>query len=215
VTSSQDSTVKFWNIMETSGKADHIIKIAQAPVWKVRYTPFGEGFVTLVMHTLLRGENNLMLWDRNDLRSPVHTFYGHSDMVLEFAWRKKPDTSKYQLVTWSKDLTLRLWSIDADLQRQVGHEVEDTEERVDEDEDIMVTEGASSQIDEMSEDLGVVDAVEMSENGDTFMFCDVPEEDVPVVISSPVINSVINSQPLRRTNSLLGEICFRCGPWRR
>jgi hypothetical protein len=53
---------------------------------QVRYTPFGDGLVTLVLNTLVRRENNLMLWNTHNLMSPVHTFYGHTDMVLEFGY---------------------------------------------------------------------------------------------------------------------------------
>jgi hypothetical protein len=27
-----------------------------------------------------------MMWNTHNLMSPVHTFYGHTDMVLEFGW---------------------------------------------------------------------------------------------------------------------------------
>lgn len=191
VTASQDSTVKFWNIA-SPGKAEHVMKIAQAPVWKVRYTPFGDGLLTLMMHTLLRGENNLMLWDRNDLRSPVHTFYGHSDMVLEFDWRQLPSTSKYQLVTWSKDLTLRLWTINNDLQRQVGQVLDDTEDKIDEE-------------DKLDEEVEV--AEDKEEVGDAIEACEINEKlsfdpmDDAVVVASPIVNPL----SLRRQDSLFGS----------
>ena len=108
-TSSQDSTVMFWNLANPS-KAEATIKTSGAPVWQLQHTPFGTGLLTLVMHTVLRGENNLMVWSRTDLRAPVHTFYGHTDMVLNFGWRcPRPEDSRTRLVTWSKDGTLRLW----------------------------------------------------------------------------------------------------------
>ena len=83
VSSSADNSVKLWNVSRPR-QPDNIIKVPRAPVWKVRYTPFGDGLVTLVLNTLVRRENNLMLWNTHNLMSPVHTFYGHTDMVLEF-----------------------------------------------------------------------------------------------------------------------------------
>ena len=108
-TSSQDSTVQFWNLASPS-KSENTIKTSGAPVWQLQHTPFGSGLLTLVMHTVLRGENNLVLWNRTDLRAPIHTFYGHTDMVLNFGWScARPGDSRTRLVTWSKDCTLRLW----------------------------------------------------------------------------------------------------------
>lgn len=37
---------------------------------------------------LRRGENSLMLWSLTDLSHPVHSFVGHTDVVLEFDWRR-------------------------------------------------------------------------------------------------------------------------------
>ena len=88
MSSSADNSVKLWNVLRPR-QPDNIIKVPRAPVWKVRYTPFGDGLVTLVLNTLVRRENNLMLWNTHNLMSPVHTFYGHTDMVLEFGYEKK------------------------------------------------------------------------------------------------------------------------------
>ena len=37
---------------------------------------------------LRRGENSLLLWNLTDLSNPVHSFVGHTDVVLEFGWRR-------------------------------------------------------------------------------------------------------------------------------
>ena len=60
-----------------------------------------------------------MLWNNNDLAAPVHKFYG-PDMILDLAWRQSPDTNRCQLVTWSKDLALRLQEISLQLQERCG-----------------------------------------------------------------------------------------------
>jgi len=37
---------------------------------------------------LRRGENSLLLWSLSDLSNPVHTFVGHTDVVLDFDWKR-------------------------------------------------------------------------------------------------------------------------------
>ena len=41
----------------------------------------------MVVPSLRREENNLLLWNYHDLSNPVHTFSGHQDVILEFQWR--------------------------------------------------------------------------------------------------------------------------------
>ncbi|XP_058484871.1 GATOR complex protein WDR59 isoform X3 [Solea solea] len=114
-TSSQDNSVRFWDYRQPRKYLN--ILSCQVPVWKARYTPFSNGLVT-VMVPQLRRENSLLLWSTLDLNSPVHAFVGHDDVVLEFRWRPQKEGSKdYQLVTWSRDQTLRIWRVDPQLQR--------------------------------------------------------------------------------------------------
>ncbi|XP_070188764.1 GATOR2 complex protein WDR59-like isoform X3 [Littorina saxatilis] len=129
VTASQDGYVKLWdytNPKKCFGSTD-----SGAPVRRARYTPFGAGLVTVVVPQLKRGENSLYLWKitkQSDM-SPVHTFVGHKDVVLEFQWRKQPEGSRdQQLVTWSRDQSLRIWRIDPNLQRLCGHDGGDSGE---------------------------------------------------------------------------------------
>ncbi|XP_074645024.1 GATOR2 complex protein WDR59-like isoform X3 [Tubulanus polymorphus] len=124
-TSSQDCTVKFWDV--TSPRKATSMLSSSAPVWRARFTPFGQGMVTVVVPQLRRGENSLLLWNKNDLLQPVHTFVGHTDVVLEFEWRKQVgvDGGDYQLVTWSKDQSLRIWRIDPHLQKLCGPDSND------------------------------------------------------------------------------------------
>ncbi|XP_061878658.1 GATOR2 complex protein WDR59-like [Entelurus aequoreus] len=114
-TSSQDNSVRFWDYRQPRKYLN--ILSCQVPVWKARYTPFSNGLVT-VMVPQLRRENSLLLWSTLDLNSPVHAFVGHDDVVLEFQWRpQKEGTKDYQLVTWSRDQTLRIWRVDPQLQK--------------------------------------------------------------------------------------------------
>ncbi|KAJ4922273.1 hypothetical protein JOQ06_021617, partial [Pogonophryne albipinna] len=115
-TSSQDNSVRFWDYRQPRKYLN--ILSCQVPVWKARYTPFSNGLVT-VMVPQLRRENSLLLWSSLDLNSPVHAFVGHDDVVLEFQWRPQKEGSKdYQLVTWSRDQTLRIWRVDPQLQKE-------------------------------------------------------------------------------------------------
>ena len=97
--SSADNTIKMWScdtVGSSSPDHDQPINIFHAnasPVWKLKFTPFGEGLVTLdTSHT----SNNLMLWSASPKRSnkgPVHKFYNHADAVQEFAWRNEDQAS--------------------------------------------------------------------------------------------------------------------------
>ncbi|KAK6632142.1 hypothetical protein RUM44_007172 [Polyplax serrata] len=120
---SQDGTVKFFDV--TNPKcAESVIQTA-SPIWRAKYTPFGEGLVTVVVSLTQRGDNGLLLWNLSNQSIPVHTFVGHTDVVLEFEWRRnRAELSDYQLITWSKDQTLRIWRIVPFLQKLCGHELE-------------------------------------------------------------------------------------------
>uniref|UniRef100_A0A3Q2DLS9 WD repeat domain 59 n=1 Tax=Cyprinodon variegatus TaxID=28743 RepID=A0A3Q2DLS9_CYPVA len=113
-TSSQDNSVRFWDYRQPRKYLN--ILSCQVPVWKARYTPFSNGLVT-VMVPQLRRENSLLLWSTLDLNSPVHAFVGHDDVVLEFQWRPQKESKDFQLVTWSRDQTLRIWRVDPQLQK--------------------------------------------------------------------------------------------------
>ncbi|KAL3280859.1 hypothetical protein HHI36_004087 [Cryptolaemus montrouzieri] len=126
-TCSQDNTVKFFDTTNPR-KAEYILT-TNAPVWRARYTPFGNGLITVVVPQLRRGENSLLLWNTANRATPMHTFTGHKDVVLEFEWRhKRPGDSCFQLITWSKDQTLLVWKIEPFLQKLCGYEPEDPQE---------------------------------------------------------------------------------------
>ncbi|XP_043265294.1 GATOR complex protein WDR59 isoform X1 [Colletes gigas] len=123
-TSSQDCTVKIFDI-SCPRRAESIVT-TDSPVWRARYTPFGEGLVTIVVPQLRRGENTLLLWNTTNLSTPIYTFIGHTDVVLEFQWRhQKLENSDYELITWSKDQCLRIYKIDPFLKKLCGHGIDD------------------------------------------------------------------------------------------
>ncbi|KAL2918427.1 hypothetical protein HK105_201828 [Polyrhizophydium stewartii] len=116
ITCSQDMLVKFWNI--TQPRLCQSTITTTAPVWRSRFTPFGDAVVTMPH----RRDNNLYLWSCDDKTTPIYTFSGHTDSPIEFVWRHQDD--HFQLVTWSKDQTLHLWPVSKELVQACGHRVE-------------------------------------------------------------------------------------------
>ncbi|XP_015789325.1 GATOR complex protein WDR59 isoform X2 [Tetranychus urticae] len=112
-TCSQDCTVKFWEL-STVIQEEPVVLPTKLPVWRAKFTPFRDGLITVVVPQLRRtGDiNSLWLWNTNNLEQPVHSFFGPTDVVIDFGWRWKPDISAAELVTWSKDSTLRIWTVD-------------------------------------------------------------------------------------------------------
>ncbi|KAL0274103.1 UNVERIFIED_CONTAM: hypothetical protein PYX00_006613 [Menopon gallinae] len=129
---SQDGTVKFFDV--TNPKCTESVIQTAAPVWRARYTPFGEGLVTVLIPQTRRAENSLLLWNLSNQSIPVYTFVGHTDVVLEFEWRKQRlDASEYQLITWSKDQSLRTWRIEPFLQKLCGYDMDGDSQELGED----------------------------------------------------------------------------------
>ncbi|XP_054717555.1 GATOR complex protein WDR59-like [Uloborus diversus] len=123
-TSSHDCTVKFWDVT-VPAKMEDTLQVS-CPVWRAQYTPFGHGLLTVVVPPLRRGDNSLLLWDMNNFTNAVHKFFGHSDVVVEFGWKKPSDVSKdYQLITFARDHCLRTWLVDINLQKSCGLKVQD------------------------------------------------------------------------------------------
>ncbi|KDQ10706.1 hypothetical protein BOTBODRAFT_639736 [Botryobasidium botryosum FD-172 SS1] len=139
VTCSLDTTIKFWEIDMLSrlpevSLGDDTHRTAEAtykpvaeihtsyPVWRARHLPFGHGVLSLPH----RGENYLELWRRDQPKTPVERIIGHEDVVKEYVWRTRGglnndfDDREFQLVTWSKDRTLRLWPIDQSTLEKTG-----------------------------------------------------------------------------------------------
>ena len=116
VSSSLDLEVKFWNISgnnEIPNQMTAKFISGESPVWKVRYTPFGDGLVTLAEKAELHSENDLLLWKVSDLSTPV-VILSHMNRVKEFCWRNQdPDLERdhIQLVTLSQDNVIKVWDI--------------------------------------------------------------------------------------------------------
>ncbi|KAE8229061.1 hypothetical protein CF326_g5980 [Tilletia indica] len=133
LTCSLDRTVKFWNLAlpeaqkaiadrELVTEPESIIETGH-PVWRARHLPFGQGVMTLPQ----RGSNTLCMWAKDKPEAPVAQFEGHTDVVKEYLIRthggenKASDDRTFQLITWSKDQTLRLWPITEKDTEAVGH----------------------------------------------------------------------------------------------
>ncbi|KAJ2933260.1 hypothetical protein H1R20_g3837, partial [Candolleomyces eurysporus] len=117
VTCSLDKTIKTWDTNDCNAPKSCIE--TDYPVWRARNLPFGQGVLSLPQ----RGETRLEMFARGESPMLVETFDGHSDVVKEFVWRKgAPD--EFQLITWSKDRTLRFWPVSPEVMENVGHSPE-------------------------------------------------------------------------------------------
>ena len=133
VTCSLDRTVKFWNLASDTSQAAigarELVTEAESmietrtPVWRARHLPFGNGVMTLPQ----RGDTTLSMWAKDEPEQPKGEFAGHTDIVKEYLFRTKggqdrgSDDRQFQLITWSKDQTLRLWPVSDEQTRKVGH----------------------------------------------------------------------------------------------
>lgn len=43
--------------------------------------------MSIVVPHLGRGENSLLLWSNSKQTDPICSFVGHTDVILDFAWR--------------------------------------------------------------------------------------------------------------------------------
>ena len=73
-----------------------------------RYTPFGSGLATVIApHLSHDADHSLFLWDATCcLGYPLHCFFGHRDVILDYNWRKLGD--RFQLVSGAKSLSISI-----------------------------------------------------------------------------------------------------------
>jgi hypothetical protein len=121
LTCSLDKTIKIWdtsvNVVDEQQPKPKATVTTGYPVWRARDLPFGDGFLSLPQ----RGVTTLEMWSHDDPKIPVETFEGHTDVVKEFVWRHGEGTD-FQLITWSKDRTLRFWPVDHEKMQRVGYQ---------------------------------------------------------------------------------------------
>lgn len=120
VTSSHDGTIKYFDI-NNPRKVENTIT-TNYPVWRAIYTPFGSGLVTMGVGWggVTRGDEAgvVGMWVNGAL---VHRLVGHSDVILQMQWRPNTSPLNYQLFTWARDQTLRLWSMHISLLKLCSH----------------------------------------------------------------------------------------------
>nr|CAB3267714.1 ZF(RING)-3 zinc finger protein [Phallusia mammillata] len=129
---SQDSTIKLWNTSETPRKAE-LQMTFKHPVWKLSYTPFGSGLVSVELANFR--ETPLTLWNVNEPDQPVHSFVGHNDVILGYHIAKSKSDTNWKLVTWCKDQTLQINNLDQNLLYACGMS-KDSIDHVPEDEEV-------------------------------------------------------------------------------
>lgn len=130
ITASQDGSVKFFDI-NNPRRAERIITTSTpSPVWRARYTPpncFKDGLITIIVPHIGSSDTNenlLLLWNNSkhsrSESSPVASFEGHNDVILDFAFRNKREAQSnedLELFTWSRDQTFKVWKLDKELQK--------------------------------------------------------------------------------------------------
>lgn len=122
VTCSLDKSIKVWNVKEAisteeTAQPQPLTAITtRYPVWRARDLPFGRGVLSLPQ----RGETILEMWAEHNPLTPAEVFAGHEDVVKEFVWRRGSTSGEYQLITWSKDRTLRFWHVGPDIMEKFG-----------------------------------------------------------------------------------------------
>lgn len=88
--------------------------------------------MTVIVSHLGRGENSLLLWNNSKQTAPICSFVGHTDVVLDFAWRpNRTEMSDLELITWSRDQTVRVWKVDETLQRLCEEPEPEEDESID------------------------------------------------------------------------------------
>jgi len=116
-----DSRNEFYPSLEAPIEPSRTISTSY-PVWRARNLPFGEGVLALPQ----RGFKDLEMYG-NKSDTPVEIFEGHDDVVKEFVWRNKGghdqefEDREFQLITWSKDRTLRIWPVSEEVTQRVGY----------------------------------------------------------------------------------------------
>jgi len=129
-TCSLDRTIKVWNYADQRKQPERVIKTAY-PVWRARYTPFGQGILAMPQ----RGDEKLHLFN-NQQDSPVAvdvqtdsvlSLKGHSGNAKEFLWRCRGDYAddrdfrEFQLISWGADNELILHKLREKYYNHVGY----------------------------------------------------------------------------------------------
>lgn len=131
MTSGNNGEVRIWDYSKSEGSECQRIINTDFPVWRSRYLPFGRGFCVMPM---VGGNNTVYMMNLDTEESedshksklqPIYTFKGHTDRVTDFLWRSRyteDNGMEYQLVTWSIDRDLRLWTVNDTVYEKLGYD---------------------------------------------------------------------------------------------
>lgn len=100
LSSSADGTVRLWSL--STWTALVVYKGHQAPVWDVKFSPFGHYFVTC------SGDRTARLWSTPNI-APLRIFAGHDADVDCIAWH--PNTAYIFTASSGADRTVRMWDV--------------------------------------------------------------------------------------------------------
>ena len=77
--------------------------------------PGGDAIALLLVPTLHGGDSRVFLWNRTNPATPTHVLSGHLEAVLEVQW-----LNEERLASWSRDRTLRIWTVNEQLRLSLG-----------------------------------------------------------------------------------------------
>ncbi|XP_050551172.1 GATOR complex protein WDR59-like [Spodoptera frugiperda] len=130
VTSSHDGSIKYFDI-NNARRPENVI-MTNFPVWRAIYTPFGSGLLTIGVGwggmPRVEQAGVIGIWVGGAL---THRLVGHTDTVQTMVWRPNTSPSNYQLVTWARDQSLRVWSMHPSLLKMCNHYLPDDGENDD------------------------------------------------------------------------------------
>ncbi|CAB3230742.1 unnamed protein product [Arctia plantaginis] len=126
VTSSHDGSIKYFDI-NNARRPENVI-MTNFPVWRAIYTPFGNGLLTIGVGwggmPRVEQAGVIGIWVGGAL---AHRLVGHTDTVQTMVWRPNTSPSNYQLVTWARDQSLRVWTMHPTLLKMCNHYLPDDE----------------------------------------------------------------------------------------
>lgn len=120
ITCSQDNTIKLWDLNSNKIKPSANLQ-TRIPAWRIRYTPISSNAILTSTLPQLRSRSEctaLKLWSMKPNKYEqkklelILGLVGHTDVIIDFDWRARPSSTSSEIVSWSKDQTLRVWRID-------------------------------------------------------------------------------------------------------
>lgn len=120
ITCSQDNTIKLWDLNANKIRPSASLQ-TRTSAWRIRYTPVSSYSILTSTLPQLRSRSDCMalkLWSMKPNRfeskklEMILGLVGHSDVIVDFDWRNRATNGCCEIVSWSKDQTLRVWRVD-------------------------------------------------------------------------------------------------------